>query len=114
MSHLKWCGKPCKNCLVRCETMQDLGCFLDCPAVRTDGAITGADCAGGACPMFGEDEGKCPVCGTYRTLDGESMPDEDSVSDSWKCTACGASVRTTYSLQFSRHALNRPVPGVML
>lgn len=112
MAHLKWCGGSCKSCLDRCEIMQKLSCFLDCPAVRPDGAITGADCAGGACAMFGESEGICPVCGADMPIDCESMPDEDAVSDSWECTACGASVRSTYSLQFSRHVLNRPVPGV--
>lgn len=79
MSHLKWCGKPCKNCLVRCETMQDLGCFLDCPAVRTDGAITGADCAGAVCAMFGKNEGECPVCGADMPIECEGIAEEDAM-----------------------------------
>lgn len=112
MSHVKWCGRECKSCLDCCESMRELGCFLDCPAVRPDGGITGADCTGGACAMFGQEEDECPVCGADMPLDCESMPDEETVGDSWKCTVCGAAVRTTYSLQFSRHALNRSLPGV--
>jgi len=92
--------------------MQKLGCFLDCPAVRPDGAITGGDCTGGACAMFGEIEGECPVCGADMLPECESMSEESAMLESWNCIACGASITTVHSLQFSRHAINRPVSGV--